>query len=1763
MNGFVCGARKPGGNARAAGRPRCWRALAGVVASFVTIAGGLGATAKVASAATTADNGALTAISGAVAVPPPTAVPVTPLTPPDLGPLTGVPPTYPPPDLINPASLEASATNLDGQYYPGGIYSATPAQQSSLENLEDQAVQDTVALHQLGSSDGPQVMSWGRQDALAMLWSLIYEDITSTSPLPGQSAADQQNVVAWLQAVAERNNILSADDAGLEYTKWAGLSVSNYEQLLASGPSEAALQSFFAPGTAEPLPYTAGENSGTPQSANNEGYCLYQAPAPYQAAWPDVYSNGAPQICYTPSISFGSPTPPTTTDFEDWGQADVTSQLASTPGWTSAAAGVAEGYTQLAVAAATTAGTALLGACAGCVTLAIARSGPLGQSLFPFALRTQNLAKGGNALQDSAETEAVAEGEAGAEEAEEVVETAEEVAAVGETVLDFLSVAAAYAGPVAALIEAIVLLVTASISVNQDLNEPGQLASLVTGAYTEPDLSSLASSSNSLSGLYALFIGSTLPTPAFGAECDDSSLIDVQSEATGTNFGSEVTPCMNAPTPLADLSTNPQWVVTPEGSTSSTTEPTVTWQSSTTGLATTTYLAGNWFVDTATPAGLTPVTVQSLQLDYVDWHGNDQVAWLINSSTKPVFVVTAASSLGAGFDPNACLNNGACSLTSSIELVGPNGQDFSASVSPGSEPPAPPAATDADPTEMRLAISPTGSVDLVPGHGAVPVTVTAAVGSYAVYESGLLLEGPEPQGTVSFFQDGLPVSGCQGMALSIGSDGDGAVTCGFFLTAGGLHTIVALYSGAGAPGLDSATAPTSASATITGVEASLVQVPSSVSPVVGQPVTYTAQVEDLGPSVPPSGTVTFTGGDTAGGPMCPNVPLQPVGAGTAASVNPDGSTTMTYVATCTYTYKTVPPLYDAVDVSYSGDTYTLPSLGGWVGPVAPAPTTTTVEASPASPVIGEPVTFTATVSAPGTLSPSGTVTFSDAAGTICAAVALTANASTASGASSTASCTETYSSTGTETVTASFSAPSAGPTSPPSFTASSGSETLNVQGMAASSTSITASTGAPVVSQDYRVTATVTSGGAAPPTGTVDFYATVYPEGSSSPGSPVPVCTGVALSTTAPYTASCQYGPAEDGAPGPVTVSATYSGDAKTAPSSSTTTLDVEPQATLTALTASEPVPSIGEAVTYTAYVSAAPPATSLVAPSGDASVTFSSGGTTICPNAPLLPADNTSGTFYATCTQTYLLPGAEDVAASYSGDSNTLPSSASTSVDVSQTVPSAPTSLSAADTGVGQVNLSWDAPSSDGGLPVIFYLVYVGTSSGHDDIAVCGAAPPSTTCTATGLPGGSPLYFTVVAVNLLGGSAMSNEASVTPEAPLGVTTSSLPDGEVGAPGYSATLAATGGLGPYTWSVEPGALPPGLSLDTSTGAITGTPTSAGTFNFAATVTDSNPGTPNTATASLSVTVDKAATSTALGAPATSASFGKAVNFTASVAPASPSTAGPAPTGSVTFSVDGQQLGSPVVLSGGQAQETAYNLAPGAHVVSATYSGDGNYTGSSGTFDLNITCSQTITSGSSGAVKVTGSTCVEGGSVSGPVNVPPGGALALVDAKVSGPITANGAASVLVCGTSISGPVTISSSSGPVDLGGPIGSSCAPDHISGPVTVQGSGGAVSLASSHVNGPVTLSANTDGVTVTGSTIGGPLTVRANAGAIVVSSDTIAGPTTVSQNNGASSPPVVSTNTVQGPLACSGNSPAPVDAGEPNQASGPASGQCASLA
>ena len=83
------------------------------------------------------------------------------------------------------------------------------------------------------------------------------------------------------------------------------------------------------------------------------------------------------------------------------------------------------------------------------------------------------------------------------------------------------------------------------------------------------------------------------------------------------------------------------------------------------------------------------------------------------------------------------------------------------------------------------------------------------------------------------------------------------------------------------------------------------------------------------------------------------------------------------------------------------------------------------------------------------------------------------------------------------------------------------------------------------------------------------------------------------------------------------------------------------------------------------------------------------------------------------------------------------------------------------------------------------------------------------------------------------------------------ITTTLLPTGTVNL-AYSATLAVNGGTGPFSWSITAGNLPAELSLNASTGVISGSPTTSEKSTFTVQVADSST---QTATQQLSITIE--------------------------------------------------------------------------------------------------------------------------------------------------------------------------------------------------------------------------------------------------------------------------------------------------------------------
>ena len=137
-----------------------------------------------------------------------------------------------------------------------------------------------------------------------------------------------------------------------------------------------------------------------------------------------------------------------------------------------------------------------------------------------------------------------------------------------------------------------------------------------------------------------------------------------------------------------------------------------------------------------------------------------------------------------------------------------------------------------------------------------------------------------------------------------------------------------------------------------------------------------------------------------------------------------------------------------------------------------------------------------------------------------------------------------------------------------------------------------------------------------------------------------------------------------------------------------------------------------------------------------------------------------------------------------------------------------------------------------------------VGGTTPHTFAVTSGSLPTGLNLDSnTGLISGTPtalgtFNFDITATDSFGCTGITSY-SVTISCPvITVNPGTLPGGTVGTL-YDETVSGSGGTAPYTFAVTSGTLPDGLTLNSSTGQITGTPSAAGTFNFDVTATDAN------------------------------------------------------------------------------------------------------------------------------------------------------------------------------------------------------------------------------------------------------------------------------------------------------------------------------------
>jgi large repetitive protein len=215
------------------------------------------------------------------------------------------------------------------------------------------------------------------------------------------------------------------------------------------------------------------------------------------------------------------------------------------------------------------------------------------------------------------------------------------------------------------------------------------------------------------------------------------------------------------------------------------------------------------------------------------------------------------------------------------------------------------------------------------------------------------------------------------------------------------------------------------------------------------------------------------------------------------------------------------------------------------------------------------------------------------------------------------------------------------------------------------------------------------------------------------------------------------------------------------------------------------------------------------------------------------------------------------------------------------------------------------------------------------------GTLPAGLTLSSTGLLSGTPTAagsfpVTITVTDTTGGTASKAVTLVIAAAPS-LANPTPPSAQAGV-AYSDPLAVTGGTGPFTW-LATGSLPPGITLNSATGVLSGTPTAAGLYSFTVQVTDSFG---QTATQGLSVSVAVGQLVISASASSSTATQGGVVHYTITA-----TNTGTAAYSGVTYSVplanvldDAAYNGDAAASSGtasvsGQTLTWAGNLAAGA------------------------------------------------------------------------------------------------------------------------------------------------------------------------------------------------------------------------------------------
>jgi hypothetical protein len=683
-------------------------------------------------------------------------------------------------------------------------------------------------------------------------------------------------------------------------------------------------------------------------------------------------------------------------------------------------------------------------------------------------------------------------------------------------------------------------------------------------------------------------------------------------------------------------------------------------------------------------------------------------------------------------------------------------------------------------------------------------------------------------------------------------------------------------------------------------------------------VTLTASVVSQTGGTTPTGTVTFENASTSAA-ISGTSPVTVDSNGNASlllSLTSAFSTASSYNVVAVYSgdasyekLTSVPPLTITTEKSCTKLTV--------------VPTTTTPTAGTTLSVTVNWVVDSATCGPPaGSAAPTGTITLNVSGGT---AISYTSALTTTSGVT-----TATFSVPVTTTTNA-LQAVYSGDTNYAASTAS--QVTLTV--VTPPTVAVTLGTTTPQPGSTLSVSATVTpiSSGSAAPTGTVTFYLDAVSQMTQAlvAGSPSTATGSITVPTTGTHI-----------------VTAIYSGDSNhTSATSPGVSFTVAKIVTSLVLTPSSTAPAPGSSLVLTATVPDNYSGTSLAS----GSVTFLLDGV----SQGVQPLVLTSGLMSASLTITAPSTGTHTLLATYSGDSyfSTATSNAVTVTTAKTSTTLLVTPATTAPTVAGSLLVTATiSPSTV--LTTLPTGTVTFTFDGITEVVgtVVSGSPATATATFTVPSAGTHSLQATYSgdTNYLASTAPAITLTVAKTAPAVVVTPATLVPTAGATlGVSASItapstSATAATGTVTFMLDGTAIGTGtvVSGSPSTASITTAALSAGSHTLQA-IYNGDTNYTSVSSSPVSVTSTKSVTTLAVVPATTTPIAGNAMQVTANLtATLSGATI---PTGTVTFSMDGATVGSTSLVSGTSAYQTITVPTTGVHVLSATYSGDSNYSSS--------------------------------------------------------------------------------------------------------------------------------------------------------------------------------------------------------------------------